>query len=230
MTSNFIKEIFWKNDLTYLCLTFPLVLFLIKDKPIILISAFFIIISLMLTFSWYTSLKKRYIFNSSIKIPIVLCALIITSLQFFPVENSLFKFINSVMVMLFFSFYSFYVVLNAYCFHQNADEYHEGEYHPEYEDSYREDSYKRSIYSIMKWNNTIEYHYDKNIDVYLYDGAFYENIVHYLFGFGVSSPISHSGMVAIGDVGSYIDYLHETGLTANKVTTADLEVFKMLMI
>lgn len=230
MNSNFIKEIFWKNDLTYLCLAFPLVLFLIKDKSIFLIASFSVIISLTLAFSWFSSLKKRYIFNSSVKIPVMATVLSLTALSVFPIENSSMQFIVGTLNMLFLSFYSFFVVIIAFYFYENTDEHYEGEYYPEYEDSYRKNSYRRSIYSVMKWNNTIEYHYDKNIDAYLCDDFFYKNIAHYCFGFGVSYPIAQSGMVAMFHINDYMNYLHETGLPAHKVTDDDLAVFKMLMI
>jgi len=230
MNSNFVKEIFWKNDLTYLCLAFPLVLFLIKDKSIFLIASFSVIISVTLAFSWFSSVKKRYILNSSAKIPIMATVISLTTLNIIPIENASMQFIIGTLNIACLSFYSLFVVITAFYFYENADEHYEGEYYPEYEDSYRTNSYRRSIYSVLKWNNTIEYHYDRNIDAYLCGGTFYKNIVHYCFGFGVSYPMAQSGMVAMFHITDYMNYLHETGLPAHKVTDDDLAVFKMLMI
>jgi hypothetical protein len=225
MSRNFIKEVFWKNDLTYLCITFPLVLFLIKDQSIFLIMPIASIISLLLAFSWYASLKKRYIFNSLMKVSFLVGA-ILTSFHFIPTENGTMQFIASSMDMVFISFYSTYVFLNSYCLAQNVNEHYEGEYHPELEDTYRENAYRRSIYSIMKWNNTIEYQYDKDIDAYLHYGKLYEKISHLWFGF----RIQNAGKDEISWLHDYIAYLHEHGLYSNKMNADELAVFKMYNI
>lgn len=225
MTSNFIKEVFWKNDLTYLCLTFPLVLFLIKEKSFFLIIPIAIIISLLLAFSWHASLEKRYIFNSLMKFHF-LVGLILTGFHFIPTTDTSMKFIYSSMDMIFISCYSTYVFLNSYSLAQNANEHYEGEYYPELEDTYRENAYRRSIYSIMKWNNTIEYQYDKDIDAYLHYGKLYENITHLRFGL----RLQHVGKGEISWLHDYIAYLHENGLYSNKMNADELAVFKMYKI
>lgn len=225
MTSNFIKEVFWKNDLTYMCLTFPLVIFLIKEQSIFLIMPLAIIVSLLLAFSWHASLEKRYIFNSLMKIHF-LVAIILTGFHFIPTTETSMKFIHSSMDMIFISFYSTYVFLNSYCLAENANEHYEGEYYPELEDTYRENAYRRSIYSIMKWNNTIEYQYDKDIDAYLHYGKLYENITHLRFGL----RLQHVGKGEISWLHDYIAYLHENGIHSNKMNAAEFAVFRMYSI
>ncbi len=225
MNSNFIKEVFWKNDLTYLCLTFPLVLFLIKEQSIFLIMPIAIIVSLLLAFSWHASLEKRYIFNSLMKFHF-LVGIILTGFHFIPTTDTSMKFIYSSMDMIFISFYSTYVFMNSYCLAENANEHYEGEYHPELEDTYRENAYRRSIYSIMKWNNTIQYQYDKDIDTYLLHSQLYENIAHFRFGF----RIINVGKGEISCLHDYISYLHENGMYSNKMNTAEFAVFKMYSI
>lgn len=225
MTSNFIKEVFWKNDLTYMSLTFPLVLFLIKDQSIFFIMPLAIIVSLLLVFSWQASLEKRYIFNSLMKVSFLVGA-ILTGFHFIPAENGTMKFIASSMDMIFISFYSTYVFINSYCLAQNTNEHYEGEYHPELEDTYRENAYRRSIYSIMKWNNTIQYQYDKNIDAYLLHHQIYENIAHLRLGF----RIINAGKGEISWLHDYIAYLHENGIHSNKMNAAEFAVFRMYSI
>lgn len=225
MTSNFIKEVVWKNDLTYLCLSFPLVLFFIKDQSIFLIMPIAILILLLLASSWYNSLNKRYIFNSMMKLQFVV-AVMLTMFNFIPEKYTDLKLIYSSLDMIFISFYSTYVFLNAYSLARNANEHYEGEYHPELEDTYRENAYRRSIYSIMKWNNTIEYQYDKDIDAYVHYGKLYENIDLFRFGF----RCQHAGKGEISWLHDYIAYLHENGLYSNKMNSDELAVFKMYKI
>lgn len=220
---NFIKEFFWKNDITYLCMCLP---FILMMNPVNVITYVVVIGScLLLAYSWRMSFKKRYIFNSHLK-HFSLIALALTLIKFFPITNSTVSLVYGVLELIFIAGYSLYVMMIAYCLFINADEHYEGEYYPELEATYLENAYRRSIYSVMRWNNTIDYQYDRNIDAYLYYGKLYEDIIHERFYSGVAN----SGIGFISALHDYITYLHENSLSSHKMNADELAVFKMYTI
>lgn len=223
MHNNFFKEIFLKNDLTYLCLSLPFIITFLPSKMI----SYFIVGAavFLLAYSWRMTFKKRYILNSMMKFMIV-GAILIASLNLLTINPPYFSFIKSTIGVVFVSIYLSYVMTSAYCLYSNAEEYYESEYHPEYEDSYRYESYLRSIYTVLRWNNTIEYRYDKHIDAYLYYDTLYENIIHEKLYCGVAN----SGIGRIAAIRDYITYLHEHGLSSKSMNTDELAVFKMYSI
>ena len=222
-SKNFVKEMFWKNDLAYLCLCLP---FIVMMNPVNVITYVVVVGScLLLAYSWRMSFKKRYIFNSHLK-HFSLVALALTMFKFLPVVNSTVDTVTGVLELVFIAGYSLYVMIIAYCLFVNADENYEGEYYPELEDTYRENAYRRSIYSVMRWNNTIEYQYDINIDAYLYYGRLYENIIHERFYSGVAN----SGIGVISELHDYMTYLHENSLASHKMNADELAIFRMYTI
>jgi len=222
-SKNFVKEMFWKNDLTYMCLCLP---FIMMMNPVNVITYVVVIGScLLLAYSWRMSFKKRYIFNSHLK-HFSLVALALTAFKFLPIADSTVSTVTGLLELLFIAGYSLYVMITAYCLFMNADEHYEGEYHPELEDTYQENAYRRSIYSVMRWNNTIEYQYDRNIDAYLYYGKLYKDIIHERFYSGVAN----SGIGFISELHDYMNYLRENSLASHKMNADELAVFRMYTI
>ena len=225
-TKNFVKEMFWKNDLTYLCLCLP---FIMMMKPVNVITSVVVIGScLLLAYSWRMSFKKRYIFNSHLK-HFILLALALTAFKFLPITDSIVRTVIGVLELVFIAGYSLYVMITAFYLLMNTDEHYAGEYYPEVEDTedtYRENAYRRSIYSVMRWNNTIEYRYDRNINAYLYYGKLYEDIIHERF----YSCVANSGIGFISDLHDYMNYLRENSLAYHKMNADELAVFRMYTI
>lgn len=170
-------------------------------------------------------LQKRYIFNSHLK-HFSLVALALTAFKFLPIADSTVSTVTGLLELLFIAGYSLYVMITSYCLFMNADEHYEGEYYPELEDTYQENAYRRSIYSVMRWNNTIEYQYDRNIDAYLYYGKLYKDIIHERFYSGVAN----SGIGFISELHDYMNYLRENSLASHKMNADELAVFRMYTI
>lgn len=210
---NFIKEIFWKNDLTYLCLCLPFIVSFLPDK---LISYFIVGGSvLLLGFSWLHTFKKRYIFNSRLKYFIV-AAIAIAAINLLPVTVPFVKVMKVSLELLFVVLYISYVMTSAYCLFINTDEHYESEYHPELEDTYQREDYLRSIYSSMNANNTIKYRYDRNVDAYIYDDHLYQTL----------NP--EDGKIAT--IKDYLNYLEENDLSAKQINKDEFSVFRMFAI
>lgn len=216
MFSNFIKEVFWKNDLTYLCLCLPFIMIFMPDKPVSYCvvggSAF------LLAYSWRMTFKKRYIFNSRLKF-LALVAVVIVMLNLLTLTQPVAKVMKVTLDVSFIVLYVSYVMTTAYCLFSNADEHYEGEYHPEFEDMYRANDYLRSIYSSMNYNNTFNYYYDRNIDAYAYYDNLYESLTS-----------DSSKKKKISTIKDYTNYLYEHGLSCKQMNKDEFSVFRMFAI
>lgn len=222
LANNFIKEIFWKNDLVYLCLCLPLIASLTFATTfgffIFIVYSVIVLSTSLLVYSWVMTLKKRYIFNSRLK-----CFLLVFSLL--AVNNYLTSSIElsivSSLVKLSIEFssiftYVLFVVNTAYCLGHNASENHEGEYDPTLTDQYQGYNYLPSIYSCLHVNNTYKYHYDRVVDVYIFDEIMYQT--------------SDQTKGKISTVKDYLKYLSENKIAPHQVTQDEFLIFRMIMI
>lgn len=214
--TNFIKEIFWKNDLTYLCLCLPFIMFFMPDKLV----SYFVVggSAILLGYSWRTTFKKRYIFNSKLK-HLAVVAIVIAAINLLSTTQPMVKVIKVILEVSFIVLYVSYVMTTAYCLFTNAEEHYEGEYHPEFEDMYRANDYLRSIYSSMNYNNTFNYYYDRNIDTYAYYDSLYETLTS-----------DSSNNKKISTIKDYTNYLYENGLSCKQMNKDDFTVFRMFAI
>lgn len=215
-TKNFIKELVLKNDLTYLTLCLPyLVSLTLKPEgfgPFLTLIALFGI----LIFAWVLSCKKRYIFNTPVKILLPISCILFL-IRFFENEtlDVMANFLSIVFVGLFFCL----LVMYTHKLYQNASEYYVGEYEPSLSDIYAEQFYLRSIYSIVDYNNTFKYFYDANIDVYVYNDNMYEQL-----------PKNNKEPHKIVSVAEYVKFLQQNDLTPTTMTKENLTVLKMCII
>jgi hypothetical protein len=216
MFNNFIKEIFWKNDLTYLCLCLPFIMIFMPDEPV----SYFVVGGsvLLLGYSWRMTFKKRYIFNSKLKF-LALVAVFIAAINFLTITQPIVKVMKVTLEVSFIVLYFSYVMITAYCLFTNAEEHYEGEYHPEFEDMYRANDYICSIYSSMNYNNTFNYYYDRNIDAYAYYDSLYEKLTS-----------DSSKNKKISTIIDYTNYLYENGLSCKQMTKDEFSVFRMFAI
>lgn len=217
MKKNLLKEIIWKNDLTW----FSIMSFFLpipSDKNWLWM-LFFSLSFLFISFSWVMVIKKRYIFNTYMKYLIIPCSLLSVTYSFFDIYGHKLQLLLNVLSMMVVCFYCLYLMVMSYALFENANEHYEMEYDPTLLDIYNENDYLRSVYSIMDAKNIYNYWYDPTIDAYIYSEK---------MNYSMYADISKH--VKISSVSDYVKYLKSNNLDAKEMNNDNLEVFKMFVI
>jgi len=213
---NFLKEMIIKNDLTYLSIGLAFIFTLHKD---IFITIYTVVCLSLLLYSWIMTFKKRYIFNSNIKVILPFIVFLAIGNYTINAYHLEFKGMQAILNIVIVSLYSLALLCITYCLYENAEEYYEGEYYPELDEQYQINAYLRSVYSSLDYNNTIKYHYDSNTNVYICEDILYDGTV-----------IKKKEKSKISTLSAYLKYLSANNLSFKEISIEEFTVFKMFAI
>jgi len=215
----FIKEIIFKNDLVYLTLSYFLLLVSLHLTNII---SYLLVIPVLiyLGLMWYFSIIKKNIFNSFYKWMLLPSVVIFCVDQFIPATSLRFSGITNEVIL---GFFFILAVIIAYVgsnlfFTNMANYYNEhGTSEPQIEADYLTNTYR-----IIGYNNTVSYHYDARINLYI--------IGHLIFSAGDTFFVKKRSKPFIASLEEYYKYFKDFGMGYDSMNADSLEVFKMYKI
>lgn len=215
----YIKEVFLKNDLTYLTLCY--FIFLISlDLDHLSAWVTFAISGVYLVFGWYFSLVKMNIFNSVYKVMIIPAIVIFSMNYLTPMSNlqfSGFTYEVNGIFMLSFTLLVIYVChslittkkINLYAEHTAKGFVLEIEY-------------LENVYRALSYDGKISYHYDERVNLYIIDDC-----MHLA---GNSLFVKENDKKTVGTFPEYCRYFKDLGIDYRSMNEDSLQVFKMYSI
>ena len=215
----FIKEVFLKNDLTYLTLCYFLFMATLKIDSFT-VAVPFVLSAIHLSIGWYFSIVKKNIFNSAYKLMIIPALAIFVMNHFTPMSSLEFSGMthqfNGVFVLVF-TLMVFYVGTSLITTEK------ENKY-AKYEANNRslETEYLKNTYRSLTYNNAINYHYDERVNLYVFDDSMHSA--------GNSLFVKESDKKVVGSLPDYYRYFKDLNMDYNSMNEDSLEVFKMYAI
>lgn len=217
----FFKEVFLKNDLTYLTLSLPLLLgcFDIDSTTVYVVA----LSAISLLFSWCFSLKQHNVFNSHFKYIIILIVILFFTNNFISSSSSSIKFLGATNIInwLIFSVYTF---INFYVTYSLIQDTSHNIYYDASND-YNSDSeieYLMLTYRMINFDNSILYHYDEKVNIYVYGNLIHEAGSHII--------LFKEDKQVIGTLSEYFKYFKDLNIDYSSMNKESLDVFKMYVI
>jgi hypothetical protein len=215
----FIKEVFLKNDLTYLTLCYFLFMSSLNIGTGPEITPF-VISGIYLLISWFFSIKDRNIFNSVYKFMIIPAIAIFFMSIVTPINDMQFSGITNALNGFFMMIFTLIVIYigNSLLPSEKRNRY------AVYDANNRnlETEYLKHTCRSLSYNGNISYHYDERVNVYVYDDS-----IHLA---GNRLFVKKSDKTVVGSLPDYYKYFKDLNMNYESMNEQSLEVFKMYAI
>ena len=223
----YIKEVFLKNDLTYLTLGYFLFLTSLDlETPSawmtqsLLICVPFVVSAVYLSLGWYFSLVKKNIFNSVCKFMVIPAIAIFLMKHFALMSNLQFEggtYQINVLFMVTFTLVVAYVC-HSLIMSKSVNLY------TEYVAKGRvlETEYLENTYRSLTYQGSISYHYDERVNLYIIGDC--------MCSAGNKLFMKENDKKIVGTLPEYCKYFKDLNIDYYSMNADNLEVFKMYSI